>query len=291
MSSASERASNMNGLLVNFIVALVVGLIGFWKYIYFLSVGYGLSVAAIGFAMFIKYELADGLNLPWPILLQMVLFMVYGIRLGGFLLARELKNANYRKTLEEATKTKSGSSDKLPMPVMICMWIMVAALYVVQTCPVYFHIENYRAVYNLPNSFRDIEVLTLIGAVISVAGIVLEAVSDAQKSAAKKVNPKRFCDKGLFRMCRCPNYFGEIVFWTGVVVSALNALNEWYQWVLAFVGYLAIIYIMLNGAKRLEKRQNASYGEDPEYQEYVKKTPIIFPLIPLYSLKDSKIIM
>ena len=291
MSSASERASNMNGLLINFIVALVVCLIGFWKYIYFLSVGYGLSVAAIGFAMFIKYELADGLNLPWPILLQMVLFMVYGIRLGGFLLARELKNANYRKTLEEATKTKSGSSDKLPMPVMICMWIMVAALYVVQTCPVYFHIENYRAVYNLPNSFRDIEVLTLIGAVISVAGIVLEAVSDAQKSAAKKVNPKRFCDKGLFRMCRCPNYFGEIVFWTGVVVSALNALNEWYQWVLAFVGYLAIIYIMLNGAKRLEKRQNASYGEDPEYQEYVKKTPIIFPLIPLYSLKDSKIIM
>ena len=291
MSSASERASNMNGLLVNFIVALVVCLIGFWKYIYFLSVGYGLSVAAIGFAMFIKYELADGLNLPWPILLQMVLFMVYGIRLGGFLLARELKNANYRKTLEEATKTKSGSSDKLPMPVMICMWIMVAALYVVQTCPVYFHIENYRAVYNLPNSFRDIEVLTLIGAIISVAGIVLEAVSDAQKSAAKKVNPKRFCDKGLFRMCRCPNYFGEIVFWTGVFVSALNALNEWYQWVLAFVGYLAIIYIMLNGAKRLEKRQNASYGEDPEYQEYVKKTPIIFPLIPLYSLKDSKIIM
>ena len=291
MSSASERASNMNGLLVNFIVALVVCLIGFWKYIYFLSVGYGLSVAAIGFAMFIKYELADGLNLPWPILLQMVLFMVYGIRLGGFLLARELKNANYRKTLEEATKTKSGSSDKLPMPVMICMWIMVAALYVVQTCPVYFHIENYRAVYNLPNSFRDIEVLTLIGAIISVAGIVLEAVSDAQKSAAKKVNPKRFCDKGLFRMCRCPNYFGEIVFWTGVVVSALNALNEWYQWVLAFVGYLAIIYIMLNGAKRLEKRQTANYGEDPEYQEYVKKTPIIFPLIPLYSLKDSKIIM
>ena len=281
----------MNGLLINFIVALVVCLIGFWKYIYFLSVGYGLSVAAIGFAMFIKYELADGLNLPWPILLQFVLFMVYGIRLGGFLLARELRNANYRKTLEEATKTQSGSSDKLPAPVMFVMWIMVAALYVIQTCPVYFHIENYRAIYQLPNSFRDIEVLTLIGAIISFIGILLEAISDAQKSAAKKLNPKRFCDKGLFRMCRCPNYFGEIVFWTGVIVSALGALNVWYQWVLAFVGYLSIVYIMLNGAKRLEKRQTANYGEDPEYQEYVKKTPIIFPLIPLYSLKDSKIIM
>ena len=91
-------------------------------------------------------------------------------------------------------------------------------------------------------------------------------------------------------MCRCPNYFGEIVFWTGVFVSALDVLNTWYQWTLAIVGYLAIIYIMLNGAKRLEKRQTGSYGEDPEFQEYVKKTPIIFPLIPLYSLKDSKII-
>lgn len=281
----------MNGMLLNFIVALVVCLIGFWKYIYFLSVGYGLSVAAIGFVMFLKYQLVDGLVLPWPILIQMLLFMVYGIRLGGFLLARELRNANYRKTLEEATKTKSGSSDKLPFPVMITMWIMVAALYVIQTCPVYFHIENYRAIYQLPNSFRDIEVLTLVGAGISLAGILLEAIADAQKSAAKKVNPKRFCDKGLFKMCRCPNYFGEIVFWTGVVVSALGALNVWYQWVLAFVGYLSIIYIMLNGAKRLEKRQTANYGEDPEYQEYVKKTPIIFPLIPLYSLKDSKIIM
>ena len=280
----------MNGMLVNFIVALVVCLIGFWKYIYFLSVGYGLSVAAIGFAMFIKYELAVGLNLPWTILLQLVLFMVYGIRLGGFLLVRELKNASYRKTLEEATKTKSGSSDKLPMPVMIVMWISVAALYVIQTCPVYYHIENCRAVYNLPTSFRDVEILTVIGIVISSAGILLEAIADAQKSAAKKVNPKRCCDKGLFRMCRCPNYFGEIVFWTGVVVSALGVLNTWYQWTLTFVGYLAIVYIMLNGAKRLEKRQNGSYGEDPEYQEYVKKTPIIFPLIPLYSLKDSKII-
>ena len=281
----------MNGMLINFLVALGVCLIGFWKYIYFLSVGYGLSVAAIGFTMLIRYELYYGYNLPWTILLQLVLFMVYGIRLGGFLLVREIKNVNYRKTLEEATKTKSGSSDKLPMPVMICMWIMVAALYMIQTCPVYYHIENYAVIYQMPNSFQDIEALALIGVIISLAGILLEAIADKQKSNAKKVNPKRFCDKGLYKMCRCPNYFGEIVFWTGVFVSALDVLNTWYQWTLAAFGYLAIIYIMLNGAKRLEKRQNASYGEDPEYQEYVKKTPIIFPLIPLYSLKDSKIIM
>ncbi len=281
----------MNGMLLNYIVALVVCAIGFWKYVYFLSVGYGLSIAAIGLEMLIKYQFVKGIDLPWYIIVMLLLFIVYGIRLGGFLLVREIRNATYRKTLEEATKTKSGSSTKMPVPVMVVMWVMVAALYMVQTSPVYYRIENtlvHSALYHL--GVADADVLAIVGVVISAIGLILEAVSDKQKSAAKKINPKRFCDSGLFKLCRCPNYFGEITFWTGVLVGSLNILKTWYQWVLAIFGYLAIVYIMLNGAKRLEKRQTASYGSDPEFQAYVSKTPIIFPLIPLYSLKDSKII-
>ncbi|MBR2281688.1 MAG: DUF1295 domain-containing protein, partial [Spirochaetales bacterium] len=185
----------------------------------------------------------------------------------------------------------SGSSTKMPVPVMVVMWLMVAALYMIQTCPVYYRIENtmvHSALYHI--GVADADALAIVGVTISAIGVLLEAVSDKQKSAAKRINPNRFCDTGLFRICRCPNYFGEITFWTGVLVGSLNILKTWYQWVLAIFGYIAIVYIMLNGAKRLEKRQTASYGSDPEFQAYVKKTPIIFPLIPLYSLKDSKII-
>ena len=42
---------------------------------------------------------------------------------------------------------------------------------------------------------------------------------------------------------------------------------------------------MFSGARRLEIRQDSTYGDDPEYQEYVKKTPILIPLLPLYSVK------
>ena len=57
------------------------------------------------------------------------------------------------------------------------------------------------------------------------------------------------------------------------------------QWIIVIIGWLLILYVMLSGAKRLEKRQNKSYGDDPEYQAYYKKTPAIFPFVPLYSLE------
>ena len=55
--------------------------------------------------------------------------------------------------------------------------------------------------------------------------------------------------------------------------------------IIVVIGFLLILYVMLSGAKRLEKRQNKNYGDDPEYQAYYKKTPAIFPFVPLYSLE------
>ena len=89
-------------------------------------------------------------------------------------------------------------------------------------------------------------------------------------------------------MVRCPNYLGEVLFWTGVLVSGCTSLTGVWQWVAAILGYVCIVYIMFGGARRLELRQNRNYGNDPQYQAYVKKTPILLPLIPLYSVADVK---
>ncbi len=68
-------------------------------------------------------------------------------------------------------------------------------------------------------------------------------------------------------------------------MSGIGAsLNAW-QWVIVAIGYIGIVYVMFSGARRLELRQDEVYGENPEYQEYIKKTPIILPFIPLYSVK------
>ena len=77
------------------LVSLLACSIGFVMYIWFFSVGYGLAIAAIGAALAVGFH--SRLTLPeW---LACLLLVVYGLRLGGYLLVREMKNANYRKVL------------------------------------------------------------------------------------------------------------------------------------------------------------------------------------------------
>lgn len=241
--------------------------IGFYKFVYFLSVGYGFAVTGAGIAILLLY----GKTLSIWTILMCVLFIIYGIRLGGFLLIREIKSASYRKTLDHATKTEK------PMPIFVkaTIWVCVSVMYVLQVSPVFYRAAN----GDTANLFA------IIGTIIMAIAILIESQADKQKSAAKKLNPNRFCDTGLYTIVRCPNYLGEVLFWTGVLISGIGAVKG-LQWIIAILGYILIVYVMLSGAKRLELRQNKNYGNDPEYQAYVKKTPIIFPLIPLYHLEN-----
>ncbi len=258
-----------NYLGIFFVVALAVCLVGFYKYVYFLSIGYGFAVLGIGVTMAIMSAMGI-FNASLAHYILFVLFVVYGFRLSGFLLIREIKNAAYRKTLQEATGDEKG----MPIFVKFAIWVCVAALYVAQTSPVYFRMLN----------GGEVSAFTWAGIVICIGGIVLETIADNQKSAQKKVRPDMVATQGLYKMCRCPNYFGEIIFWTGIFVSSLDILNGIGQWLMAVISYICIVFIMFNGAQRLEKRQMARYGNDKEYNDYANSTPIIIPLLPIYHL-------
>ena len=258
-----------NFLGIFFLVALVVCLVGFYKYVYFLSIGYGFAVLGIGVTMAIMGAMGI-FNMSLPHYILCVLFVVYGSRLSGFLLIREIKNASYRKTLKEAT----GEESAMPIFVKVAIWVCVAALYVAQTSPVFFRVYN----------GGEVSGFTWAGILVCIAGIVLETIADNQKSAQKKARPNMVATQGLYKMCRCPNYFGEIIFWTGIFVSSLDILSGVGQWLMAVISYICIVFIMFNGAQRLEKRQMARYGNNKEYNDYANKTPIIIPLLPIYHL-------
>lgn len=256
------------------IVCAVLSAVGFYKFVYFLSIGYGFAVAGGGIAIFVM-ALINPTEAPiWILLIQAALFVAYGVRLSGFLLVRELKTASYKKTFQEV----SGEGKKMPFFVLFTIWISVTVLYVAQVSPMLFRYDN---------GASDL-VLPLIGIVISILGLVLESVADNQKSAQKKVRPDMVATQGLYKLCRCPNYLGEIIFWTGVFIAGITAYATVGQWITAIVAYVCIVFIMFNGAQRLEKRQMARYGENEEYNTYANKTPIIIPFLPIYHLNKKK---
>ena len=256
------------------IVCAVLCAVGFYKFVYFLSIGYGFAIAGGSIAVLIMVLTrgwADGV--VWLLVLQTLLMIAYGARLSGFLLKREIKSITYKKTLKEEIK----ADQKMPVFVLIAIWLCVAVLYTMQLSPV---------LYRYANGAKD-WVLPVIGMAVSLFGLVLEALADRQKSIQKKANPHMVAMEGLYRVVRCPNYLGEILFWTGVFISGITGLATAGQWILAILAYICIVYIMFNGAQRLEKRQMGRYGNDPVYRTYADHTPILLPFVPLYHLNHK----
>ena len=259
----------MKYFLILLVLALIASSCGFYKYVWFISIGYGAAVALIGAGFLVLFS---G-NLTAGTVLQCVLFIAYGCRLSGYLAYRDLKTAYHRRMKGEVKENNSVS-----FAAKTGIWFSAAILYVLETSPVLFRLSGNKGT----------DAFCIAGFVISVIGLLLESTADLQKNRAKKKNPGRFVDTGLFRLVRCPNYFGEMVFWTGVFISGLNVYHTAGMWICAALGYAGIIYVMFGGARRLEIRQDKNYGSDPEYQKYKKTTPIMIPFVPIYSVKEHK---
>lgn len=256
------------------LISFLVSALGFIYFVYFFSIGYAFSIAGMALAtMIIFWGNMEILGKAFCVLL-----VIYGLRLGTYLLVRESKSASYKKILRPETE-ENASKRNLGFKVML--WIMVATLFIGQFAPVFFRIQNGAAP----------DVCSIVGFFIALAGVVLEIVADEQKSKLKRNDPNEFCRTGIYGIVRCPNYLGEILLWTGVFLSGVTALIGIWQWIFAVWGYVLILWVMFSGARRLELRQNKNYGDRPEYQEYVAKVPIILPLIPLYSVARHKWLM
>jgi steroid 5-alpha reductase family enzyme len=133
-------------------------------------------------------------------------------------------------------------------------------------------------------STRQVELgaFALAGAIVWVLGFGIEAIADWQKSQfrAKPENAGKFINTGLWAWSRHPNYFGEIILWIGVAITALPILRGW-QWVtLISPLFVTLLLTRVSGIPMLEERADEKWGGDPEYEEYKARTPVLIPLPP-----------
>ena len=92
----------MEHLWILLAISFAISAVGWIYFVYFFSIGYGLSISALAAATAIIFR--DSLDIPSAILLG-VLF-VYGIRLAMYLLIRERKSASYKKILYQPEISK-----------------------------------------------------------------------------------------------------------------------------------------------------------------------------------------
>ena len=124
--------------------------------------------------------------------------------------------------------------------------------------------------------------VAIVGIAVWVAGFATEVIADRQKSAfkANPANEGRFITSGLWAWSRHPNYFGEIVLWTGIAIMALPVLSGW-RWVtLISPVFVVVLLTRVSGIPMLEARAEKRWGDEDEFQTYTRNTPVLIPRPP-----------
>lgn len=251
-----------------FAVCLVVAAPGFRRVYYFVSLCYAGAIAAQS----LVFALLFATTISGWVMLQLLLLLVYGVRLGAFLAVRE-RNPAYAAELARAERRTA----ELKLWHQIAIWLGVSLLFTLLFLP---------ALLTLSLQAQGVwPVSTPLGVMIMAVGLWVESLADWQKYRYKAEHPTHYCDTGLYRVVRCPNYLGEMVFWFGVWFSCLSAYGSGAAWALSLLGMLYILALMTAASAGLERKQDERYGDRPDYQEYVRTVPILFPWVPLYTLR------
>jgi steroid 5-alpha reductase family enzyme len=109
-------------------------------------------------------------------------------------------------------------------------------------------------------------IITWIGFVICITAATVQLVADTQIHRFRETHIGQYCDVGLWKHGRHPNYFGEITMWWGVwtMYASLYGLN----WLIIGPVAMTALFLFIS-IPMMEQRQ---LQNKPGYAEYRKKT-------------------
>ena len=201
----------------------------------------------------------DGEASVWRVTLA-AMVVVWAVRLGSFLFVRVRRDGS------------DGRFDKIKVhPLAFLATWTLQALWVSMTAAAAL------AAITVADGLGG--VWAMLGVIVWLIGFAIEVVADTQKRRfrADPANAGRFISTGLWSRSRHPNYFGEILLWSGVALMAVPTLSGWRWVVLISPVFVWLLLTRVSGVSLLEARAAARFGDDPAYGAYVKHTPVLVP--------------
>ena len=214
------------------------------------SISY-LSALALGFYLAPSVDIRD--------LIIGLLIAVWAIRLGSFLFLR----------VKQDGKDNRFTVMKTQFHWYLMTWTIGGLWVFLTMCAGLAAITSSKSV--------PLGITAYIGLALWVFGFAIEVIADRQKRIFKKQKDKNFefITTGLWAWSRHPNYFGEITLWMGLTLIALPVLSGWQLVTLISPIFVYILLTRISGIKLLEDRGMKKWGSDPEYIDYINRTPAL----------------
>ena len=185
---------------------------------------------------------------------------VWAIRLGSFLFMRIHKAGEDRRF----RTIKPNFTRFLMTWTLQGMWVSMCLLCVLTA------LSSYSGV--IMNS------IFFIGLIVFILGLSIEIIADYQKTVFRRniENKDKFITTGLWSLSRHPNYFGEILLWTGVAVMSISSLQGLQYITLISPIFVYILLVYISGIRILEDQARKKWGHLNSFKEYLKNTPRLF---------------
>ena len=185
---------------------------------------------------------------------------VWAIRLGSFLFMRIHKAGEDRRF----RTIKPNFTRFLMTWTLQGMWVSMCLLCVLTA------LSSYSGV--IMNS------IFFIGLIVFILGLSIEIIADYQKTVFRRniENKDKFITTGLWSLSRHPNYFGEILLWTGVAVMSISSLQGLQYITLISPIFVYILLVYISGIRILEDQAKKKWGHLDSFKKYIKNTPRLF---------------
>lgn len=111
--------------------------------------------------------------------------------------------------------------------------------------------------------------LTWVGFAICLASATIQLLADTQIHRFRDSHPGQYCNVGLWRHGRHPNYFGEIMMWWGVWVMYASLFG--FDWFILGPVAMTALFLCVS-IPMMERRQ---LQNKPGYADYKKATRML----------------